>query len=103
MTSCPNAGSCSSGLRIPITVGTLLSSEGQVLLSTSCRPLRASRCWGKQAEVQDMYEREHAAYEGGSYKVQAQDWLASSWQGNALQVCNPIFGNLGTCIAKASF
>jgi hypothetical protein len=41
---------------------------------------------GGQAEVQAAYEEEFAAYEAGLYREQPRDWLATSWQGDALQV-----------------
>lgn len=43
-------------------------------------------CLGGQAEVQAAYEEEFAAYEAGLYREQPRDWLATSWQGDALQV-----------------
>ncbi len=41
---------------------------------------------GGQAEVQAKFEEEFAAYEAGLYREQPRDWLATSWQGDALQV-----------------
>ncbi len=44
--------------------------------------------WGLavQAEVQAKFEEEFASYEAGLYREQPRDWLATSWQGDALQV-----------------
>ncbi len=39
-----------------------------------------------QAEVQAKFEEEFASYEAGLYREQPRDWLATSWQGDALQV-----------------
>lgn len=34
----------------------------------------------------DQYEQEFEAFQSGKYKESAQNWLQSSWQGDALQV-----------------
>ena len=39
-----------------------------------------------QAEVQQQYEQEFEAFQKGKYKESAENWLQSSWQGDALQV-----------------
>ena len=39
-----------------------------------------------QREVRKHLEEEHAAVQAGMYRQSPQDWLASSWQGDALQV-----------------
>lgn len=46
--------------------------------------------WGLavQAEVQAKFEEEFASYEAGLYREQPRDWLATSWQGDALQVAS---------------
>ncbi|BDA49631.1 probable 2-oxoglutarate dehydrogenase E1 component [Coccomyxa sp. Obi] len=38
-----------------------------------------------KAEVQAKFEEEFASYEAGLYREQPRDWLATSWQGDALQ------------------
>lgn len=40
-----------------------------------------------QAQAAEQYEQEFAAFQSGKYKESAQNWLQSSWQGDALQVC----------------
>ena len=48
-----------------------------------------------QAQAAEQYEQEFAAFQSGKYKESAQNWLQSSWQGDALQVC--LFGqHIGT-------
>ena len=39
-----------------------------------------------QAELRRQYEAEYAAFEAGAYTERVHDWLATSWQGDALQV-----------------
>ena len=41
-----------------------------------------------QAEIQGQYEAEFAAFEAGEYLERPQEWLATSWQGDALQARN---------------
>lgn len=36
--------------------------------------------------MREGYEAEYAAFEAGAYMERAKDWLATSWQGDALQV-----------------
>ena len=49
--------------------------------------------------VQDVaaqqYEQEFEAFQSGKYKESAQNWLHSSWQGDALQA--------GTCLWSSQF
>ena len=40
-----------------------------------------------QSEVQQQYKEEFEAFQSGKYKESAENWLQSSWQGDALQVC----------------
>ena len=40
----------------------------------------------EQEELRQQYEAEYAAYEAGAYTERVHDWLATSWQGDALQV-----------------
>ncbi len=40
----------------------------------------------EQEELQQQYEAEYAAYKAGAYTERVHDWLATSWQGDALQV-----------------
>ena len=40
-----------------------------------------------QAQAGERYEQEFEAFQSGKYKESAQNWLQSSWQGDALQVC----------------
>lgn len=40
----------------------------------------------EQGELQRQYDAEYAAFEAGAYTERVQDWLATSWQGDALQV-----------------
>ena len=47
-----------------------------------------------QSEVQRQYEEEFEAFQSGKYKESAQNWLQSSWQGDALQVCQSTFSFL---------
>jgi len=42
-----------------------------------------------KAQIEGQYEEEFAAYESGLYREQPRDWLATSWQGDALQVTSP--------------
>lgn len=42
-----------------------------------------------QSEVQQQYEQEFEAFQSGKYKESAENWLQSSWQGDALQVRVP--------------
>ena len=42
-----------------------------------------------QAQAAQQYEQEFEAFQSGKYKESAQNWLQSSWQGDALQVCFP--------------
>ena len=42
-----------------------------------------------QAKVQQQYEQEFEAFQKGKYKESAENWLQSSWQGDALQVSLP--------------
>lgn len=39
-----------------------------------------------QAEVNRFYKEEYEAAVNGKYKESTEDWLGSSWQGDALQV-----------------
>ena len=39
-----------------------------------------------QAQAAEQYEQEFEAFQSGKYKESAQNWLQSSWQGDALQV-----------------
>ena len=41
-----------------------------------------------QAQAAEQYEQEFEAFQSGKYKESAQNWLQSSWQGDALQVCH---------------
>ena len=41
-----------------------------------------------QAQTAEQYEQEFQAFQSGKYKESAQNWLQSSWQGDALQVCS---------------
>lgn len=40
-----------------------------------------------QEQAAEQYEQEFEAFQSGKYKESAQNWLQSSWQGDALQVC----------------
>lgn len=42
-----------------------------------------------KAQIEGQYQEEFAAYESGLYREQPRDWLATSWQGDALQVTSP--------------
>ena len=46
--------------------------------------------WPPSVQVQaaEQYEQEFQAFQSGKYKESAQNWLQSSWQGDALQVCH---------------
>ena len=41
---------------------------------------------GAQEDIRKHFERELAAHESGMYRQSPQHWLATSWQGDALQV-----------------
>ena len=41
---------------------------------------------GAQEDIRQHFERELAAHESGMYRQSPQHWLATSWQGDALQV-----------------
>ena len=41
-----------------------------------------------QAQATEQYEQEFEAFQSGKYKESAQNWLQSSWQGDALQACH---------------
>ena len=41
-----------------------------------------------QAQATKQYEQEFEAFQSGKYKESAQNWLQSSWQGDALQACH---------------
>ena len=44
-----------------------------------------------QVQAAEQYEQEFQAFQSGKYKESAQNWLQSSWQGDALQVCHSVY------------
>ena len=55
---------------------------GLLILVRPCFMWHASM----QNQATQQYEQEFEAFESGKYKESAQNWLHSSWQGDALQV-----------------
>ena len=60
-------------------------------LPTTC--LRSLQCLLPlvQAQATEQYEQEFEAFQSGKYKESAQNWLQSSWQGDALQACHILY------------
>lgn len=65
---------------------------GGSIPASACSQAGQARCGANamlQAEVHQQYEQEFEAFQKGKYKESAENWLQSSWQGDALQVSLP--------------